>query len=78
MELQSITKTILINLKKRISWFKESDTKKMINDSISGKSLLTICKEKWSGPMVDLDIKGSKGLKIAFMAKGNDFKKKPH
>ncbi len=46
----------------------------LVNDAISGKALQTICKEKWAGPAVELDIKGSKGLKIAFMAQGIGFK----
>ena len=49
-------------------------SQKLVDDSISGKALLSICKKKWAGPMLDLDIKGSKNLKIAFMAKGENFK----
>ncbi len=45
----------------------------LIGDAISGKALLTICKQKWSGPMLDINIKGSKGLKVAFFAKGENF-----
>lgn len=49
-------------------------TQRLVIDSISGGALLTLCKTKWSGPMLPVDIKGSKGLKIAFMAKGRNYK----
>ena len=49
-------------------------SQKLVDDSISGKALLNICEKKWAGPSLNLDIKGSKGLRIAFMAKAQNFK----
>ena len=46
---------------------------RLTEDAISGKALETICKQKWAGPALNVNIEGSKGLKIAFLAKGVNF-----
>ena len=45
----------------------------LVDDAVSGKALKTVCKEKWAGPALNFDIKGSKDLKMAFLAKGSNF-----
>ena len=45
----------------------------LTQDAISGKALKAVCKEKWAGPALNFDIKGSEDLKMAFMAKGQNF-----
>lgn len=46
---------------------------KLIQTHDSGQALQTVSKEKWAGPGLDLDIQGSQELKIAFLAKGQNF-----
>ncbi|MBA2849850.1 SGNH/GDSL hydrolase family protein [Thermosulfuriphilus ammonigenes] len=48
---------------------------RLTEDAISGKALETICKQKWAGPALKIKVRGSKGLKIAFLAKGEGFKR---
>ena len=48
---------------------------KLVEDAISGKALETVCKQKWAGPALKIKIRGSEGLKIAFMAKGEYFRR---
>jgi len=44
-------------------------------DAIYGRALEALCKKKWAGPALKIHISGSKALKIAFMAKGINFKR---
>ncbi|MBN1809850.1 MAG: SGNH/GDSL hydrolase family protein [Planctomycetes bacterium] len=45
----------------------------LTDDAANGKALLCVCEGKWAGPALAFDIAGSKGLKMAFLAKGKNF-----
>ncbi len=47
----------------------------LTQDAISGKALEIVCRQKWAGAALKVHISGSKALKIAFMAKGINFKR---
>lgn len=46
---------------------------RLTDDAVSGQALQATCLKKWAGPSLSLNIKGSKDLKIAFLAKGENF-----
>jgi len=46
---------------------------KLAQDGAAGNALRTECLAKWAGPRLKVDIEGSEGLKMAFLAKGEGF-----
>ena len=47
----------------------------LVEDAISGQALKTVCLEKWAGPALGFSVQGSTDLKMAFMAKGEGYKR---
>lgn len=45
----------------------------LTEDAISGKAHKTICKRRFSGPACKINVSGSKGMKLAFLAKGINY-----